>query len=129
MNALHCRISLLLVLLLSLVLPQHRASADAQPMTEKAKIEALISYLENLQDATFIRNGSDYTSKNAAKFLRAKWSAHEEDAQTAADFIAKLASGSSSSGKPYVIKFKDGSQKNSADVLNAQLKKLEAKPK
>ena len=129
MNSTQCRIAILIILLLSFLGPKSRAIAEDQPLTEKAKIESLISYLESLQDATFVRNGSDYTSKNAAKFLRAKWSAHEEDAKTAADFIAKLASGSSSSGKPYTIRFKDGSSKNSGEVLSAQLKKLEAKGK
>jgi hypothetical protein len=129
MNTQSSRITTILLILFAVVVSPFRSHAEEQLLSEKAKIEALISYLETLQDATFVRNGSDYTSKNAAKFLRAKWSAHEEDAKTAAEFITKLASGSSSSGKPYTIRFKDGSSKNSGEVLTAQLKKLEAKGK
>ncbi len=101
---------------------------DAE-MTEPVKIEALISYVENLQDVTFIRNGSDYDAKSAAKFLRAKVKAHSDDAKTATDFIAKLATGSSTTGKPYVLRYKDGSEKPCAEVLTAQLKTLTPTPK
>jgi hypothetical protein len=101
---------------------------DAE-MTEPAKIEALIYYVENLPDVTFIRNGSDYDAKSAAKFLRAKVKAHGDDAKTATDFIAKLATGSSTTGKPYMLRYKDGSEKPCAEVLTAQLKALTPTPK
>jgi hypothetical protein len=68
----------------------------------------MIAYIENLQDVTFIRNGSDYDAKSAAKFLRAEVKAPGEDAKAAADFITKLATGASTTGKPYVLRFKDG---------------------
>lgn len=94
-------------------------------LSESAKIEQLIKHVENLEDAVFIRNGSKYSAANAAKFLRGKRDAHADDARTAEDFIAKLASASSTSGKPYLIRFKDGTEKPCGDVLKAQLKKLE----
>ena len=100
-------------------------SSHAEPAAgEKAKIESLISHLENLKDATFIRNGSDYDPKSAAKFLRGKWQANDKDIKTAADFIAKAATLSSTTGKPYLIRFKDGTQANSGDYLTARLKEL-----
>jgi len=37
-------------------------------ITEKAKIESLISHLEDLNDATFIRNGSEYNAKTLRNF-------------------------------------------------------------
>ena len=101
---------------------------DAE-LSEEAKIEALITYVENLKDVTFIRNGSDYDAKSAAKFLRAKVKAHSDDAKTATEFIAKLATGSSTTGKPYVLRYKDGSEKPCAEVLTAQLKTLTPTPK
>jgi hypothetical protein len=61
--------------------------AAEKPNNEKEKIEALIKHLENLKDATFIRNDSDYTSKTAAQFLRRKWEAQEKEIKTATDFI------------------------------------------
>lgn len=38
-----------------------------------AKIDALISHIETLPDAKTVRSGSEYDSKDAARFLRAKW--------------------------------------------------------
>lgn len=99
-------------------------SADAP---EKAKIESLITHLENLGGATFIRNGSDYDPKTAAKFLRGKWKANDKEIKTAADFIARAASVSGTTGKPYVIRLKDGTETPCAAYLTAQLKNLEAK--
>ncbi|OYW78237.1 MAG: hypothetical protein B7Z37_00060 [Verrucomicrobia bacterium 12-59-8] len=93
-------------------------------VTEKAKIEALISNVEGLENASFVRNGSDYSAANAAKFLRAKWSRHEKEVKTAADFIAKVASASGTSGKPYMIRFNDGKETPCGDYLTDQLKKL-----
>lgn len=113
------------VFLPSAALPLH---AGNPPPGEKAKIEALIGHLETLSGATFIRNGSDYDAKSAAKFLRGKWQAHEKEIQTAGDFIAKAATVSSTTGKPYLIRFKDGTRTKCGDYLTARLKKLEAAP-
>ena len=107
-----------------LLAPSLRAD---EKLTEHAKIEALLGHLEGLQDATFIRNGSEYNSKNAAKFLRGKWDANKKEIHTVQDFIAKAATKSSTTGKPYVIRLKGAAEMNCADYLNAQLKKIEAK--
>lgn len=106
----------------SIFLPAQAAEA----LSEDAKINALISHVEALQDATFIRNGSDYSAKNAAKFLRGKWDSNKKDIVTAKDFIEKAATKSSTTGKPYLIKLKDSAVTPCADYLNAQLKKIEA---
>jgi hypothetical protein len=92
--------------------------------TEKSKIEALITNVQGLENATFVRNGSDYSAANAAKFLRAKWGRHAKEVKTAADFIAKVASESGTSGKSYMIRFKDGKETPCGEYLTAQLKKL-----
>ena len=82
--------------------------------------------MESLKDATFVRNGSDYDPKSAAKFLRGKWQANEKEIKTAPDFIAKAASVSSTTGKPYMIHFKNGKQVKCGEYLTEELKKLEA---
>jgi hypothetical protein len=112
-----------LLLLLALVIPLH---AQTKALTEKAKIEALIAHIEALKDASFVRNGSDANAKTAAKFLRGKWQANDKDIKTAADFIAKAASVSSTTGKPYLIRFKDGTETRCGDYLSTHLKKLES---
>ncbi len=98
-------------------------AAETAPAAEKTKIEALISHIQGLENATFVRNGSDYSAANAAKFLRAKWERNAKDVKTAEDFIAKVASTSGTSGKPYVIRFKDGKETPCGEYLTAQLKK------
>src|SRR5262249_30034719 len=93
--------------------------------SETQKIETLIQHVAEMNDAEFIRNGSAYSSTAAAKFLRLKWRANHSEVKTARDFIDKVASGSGTSGKPYMIRFKDGSVVESRDFLLAVLEKLE----
>ncbi len=100
--------------------------AQTLPNSEKQKIEALIKQIANLKDAKFVRNGSAYNANSAAVFLRRKWEANESEVKTALDFIDKVASFSGTSGKPYLIRFKDGGEIKSRDFLLAQLKKLDS---
>ena len=95
------------------------------PAEEKRKIETLIAQVQTLKDATFIRNGSEYDAKVAARFLRGKWSSNESEIKTAQDFIAKAATSSSTSGKPYMIRFKDSREVACAEYLRGELKKLD----
>ncbi len=100
------------------------SAAETAPADEKAKIEALISHIQGLENASFVRNGSDYSAANAAKFLRAKWEHNDKEVKTAADFIAKVASASGTSGKAYLIRFKDGKEMPCGEYLTALLKKM-----
>ncbi len=100
------------------------AAAD-KPASEKEKIEALIKHVEELKDAVFIRNGTEHDAKTAAKFLRAKWESKEAEIKTAKEFVEKIASASSTSGKPYLIRLKAGKETKSGEYLMAELKKLE----
>jgi hypothetical protein len=93
--------------------------------SENQKIEALIKQITQLSDAQFVRNGSAYNAESAAIFLRRKWQANASEVRTARDFIEKIASFSGTSGKPYLIRFKDGAEVKSRDFLLAELKKLE----
>jgi hypothetical protein len=115
----------LVTILLSLAIGSLGTAADA-PTADTAQIEVLISSIEGLKDASFIRNGSDYDAKTAAKFLRGKWNAHKKEIATASDFIEKAASVSSTSGKPYVIRFKDGKEVKCGDFLKERLAKLKS---
>jgi uncharacterized protein DUF5329 len=99
--------------------------AQILPGSEKQKIEALIKQVANLKDVKFVRNGSAYNADSAAVFLRRKWEANASEVKTARDFIDKVASFSGTSGKPYLIRFKDGKEIQSRDFLVAQLKKLD----
>jgi hypothetical protein len=72
-----------------------------------------------------IRNNQEYPAKTAAQFLRGKWRATLEDITTAQDFIAKVASVSSTTGQPYRIRFSDGHEVLSGDYLRTVLPQLE----
>ncbi len=99
--------------------------AEGLPAAEKTKIEALLTQVGGLGDAKFVRNGKDYDAKSATKFLRGKWEANEEKIHCAEDFIAVAATRSSTTGKPYMIRFKGTPPTPCAGYLTAQLKKLE----
>jgi len=113
-------ISLFLLLGLSF---HHLAQAQALPVDEKQKIEALIKKVAALTDATFIRNGSGYNATIAVTFLQAKWAANAANVKTARDFIDNIAS-MSGAGKPYLIRLKDGREITGRDFLLAELQKL-----
>lgn len=97
----------------------------AEPLTEKQKIEALIKNVEDLKDTKFVRNGSEYDAKSAGTFLRGKLRTQQSELKTAQDFIDKAATVSSTSGKPYLIRFKDGKEVQLAEYLKGELKKLD----
>ena len=105
------------------------ATQAADEKTERQKIEALIKHVEELKDAKFVRNDTEHDAKTAARFLKGKWERNEADIKTAMDFIDKAATKSSTSGKPYLIRFKDGKEMPSADYLKTELKKLEKSAK
>ncbi len=120
------RCSCCTIVLVALLLPLAAATADEKPTTETEKIEALIKHVAGLADAKFVRNGTEYDAPTAAKFLRRKWESQKDEIKTAQEFIDKAASESSTSGKPYLIRFKDGTETKSGEYLKAQLKKLGA---
>ena len=126
------RPSFLVLIACALVVPMSarnvRAAADdAKTRGEDEKIKALIGIVRDLKDATFIRNGDEYDCKAAAEHMERKWKAGRKDIKTARDFIKLAASKSSRSGKPYRIRFKDGTEQTSEAFLTAELEKLEGK--
>ena len=99
---------------------------ETVPLTEAQKIESLIRAVADLQDAVFIRNGTEHTPKEAADHLRMKWKNAGRRVKSAPEFIQYCASGSSLSGKPYEIRLKDGRTVLSRDWLWTELKRMEA---
>ena len=103
------------------------ASASDLPSAEQKKIDALIVEVERMTDAVFIRNGNQYTADLAAEFLRRKWQAYRSEIHSAADFIDKVASFSSTTGKPYSIRWRDGRERLSAEFFRTKLSLLETR--
>ncbi len=111
-----------ILVILFVVLALFPGMVKAQDNIEKKKIEYLISSVENLKGANFIRNGTEYTGKQAVEHLRIKLQIAGGKVQTADDFIRLCASTSSISGKPYMIKSADGKTINSERYFRSKLK-------
>jgi hypothetical protein len=94
-------------------------------LTETQKIEQLIEIIRTLKDAKFIRNGKEYDCTAAAQHMRMKWGYAKDKIKTARQFVKYIASSSSQSGRPYRIRFNDGSEVNSGEFLNKELDRLE----
>jgi len=94
------------------------------PLSETQKIESLITSIETLKGAVFIRNGSEYSAEQAAHHLRMKWDKAGSKVKTAEDFIDKCASRSSLSGQKYQIRFANGKTENSEDYFHDELRKI-----
>ena len=95
---------------------------SAQDKREILKIDFLISSVENLNGAKFIRNNSEYSGKEAAEHLRMKLNNVGNKVQTAEDFIRLCASKSYISGKPYMIRTSDGKTIKSEDYFREKLR-------
>ena len=102
-------------------------SAADLPRAEEKQIEALIAAIERMTDAAFIRNDRPYGSAAAAEFLRRKWRQREAEVGSAEDFIGKVASFSSTTGQPYLIRFSDGRETPCAIFLRTELSSLRKK--
>jgi hypothetical protein len=96
-------------------------SAQAMPPAEEAKVRELIARVEQAQGAVFIRNGTEYSAANAAEFLRRKCGKELAKLASAREFVTACANASSTSGKPYLIRLKDGAARPSAEVLGEWL--------
>lgn len=101
------------------------ASAAPSP-AEQQMIDALIARVATMPDVRFVRNGRDYDARDAARFLREKYKARGQDVDTAEAFIERIASKSSTSGQPYLIRQADGREQPVAEVLRAELVRLRA---
>ena len=112
------------VVFLLLLLPVFAQAQTALP-AEKQKIQKLIQLVADLKNVKFVRNGWTYNADTAATFMRLKWEANGSSIKTARDFIDRVASFSGTSGKPYLIRMKDGTEITSREFLLGELKKLE----
>jgi hypothetical protein len=89
--------------------------------SERAKIERLLSLVEAAKDDVFIRNGEEYSAKEAADHLRAKWNAAGNSIATAEEFIDEIGAKSSLTGEPYHVRVASGAELLASDYLRAKL--------
>jgi hypothetical protein len=72
-------------------------------------------------EVTFIRNGKAHTAREAAKHMQDKYDRFKKEIKTPEDFIRLAASKSEISGRPYLVRTKDGREMKSADWLGVIL--------
>jgi uncharacterized protein DUF5329 len=89
-----------------LLLLQARASAG-ESLNET--IDYLLQYVANSK-AVFIRNGSEHTPAEAADHIKAKYAHFKNQIKTPEDFIRLSASKSLLSGKPYLVRPRNGKE-------------------
>lgn len=97
------------------------AFADPSPQVQQ-QIDHLIAYVRDSK-LTFLRNGAESGSDAAAQHIEEKYKHFKSEIVTARDFIDKAASRSMLSGKPYLVKFPDGSTKEVSEWLRAEVEK------
>ncbi len=102
-----------------------RGSA-AEVASSQVEIEHLLAFVKNLENARFIRNGTEYSAAEAEKHLRAKWQKLRSKITTAEAFVEQCATRSSMSGEVYQIRLSDGTRRPAAELIFAELARLRA---
>jgi hypothetical protein len=90
----------------------HASTAD--------EIEHLLAYVGG-SGCTFLRNGVEYDAAAARKHLETKYGYAKSRVHSADDFVHLLASRSSMTGEPYVVRCGSSSQFRSEDWLMDEL--------
>ena len=115
-----------LVCLLGMALSGLGRAAQATPApAEMSRIEKLLTSLGARRDLRMIRNGTAYDCETAVTFLRRKLAAMGDDVKTAEEFIDRIASRSSTSGQPYLVRLSDGKDVPAGEFLRLELVRLE----
>ena len=100
--------------------------SQTSKFSEKEKITYLLDELEKSK-LIFIRNGDEYSAKDAREHMQKKLDYAGNRITTADQFITYIATKSSFSGKSYFVKYPDGKQIESAVWLRNLLIKIEEK--
>lgn len=112
-------------LLLVLLTCSFVAAAAPLPPAARAEIDGLLSRLET-SACEFNRNGTWHTAAEAKSHLLRKLKYLEDRSAVASaeQFIERAASGSSTTGQPYLVKCGNGAPVPSATWLLAQLQAI-----
>ena len=92
---------------------------------EEARINAMLEGLAQKKDLIFVRNGDEHTCDEAVSHLRLKLGNTRNRIDTAEQFIDKVASSSSITGKPYIVKIPGKSDENAQPFLHALIAQLQ----
>ncbi|WEJ86785.1 MAG: YfeK family protein [Klebsiella huaxiensis] len=85
---------------------------------QEARINAMLDALGQKKDLIFVRNGDAHTCEEAVSHLRLKLGNTRNRIDTAEQFIDKVASSSSITGKPYIVRIPGKSDENAQPYLH-----------
>lgn len=85
---------------------------------QEARINAMLDALGQKKDLIFVRNGDAHTCEEAVSHLRLKLGNTRNRIDTAEQFIDKVASSSSITGKPYIVRISGKSDENAQPYLH-----------
>ena len=88
-------------------------------------IKFLLDYVAK-SDVTFIRNGQEHNAQEAANHIKTKYEHFKGEIKTPEDFIRLAASKSLQTGKPYLVRTKDGKEMRLDKWLTEALKQHRA---
>jgi hypothetical protein len=91
---------------------------------ERARINRLLEAVARRTDIRFVRNGKEYSSTQAADFLRGKLQWRIEKVATMQDFIEQVGTRSTASGEVYLVRLANGQTVTSAEFLTQELRRL-----
>lgn len=109
-------------------------AADSQPTATTQRAEdvavAVEHLLESIRSSTlgFVRNGTEHSGPDAAAHLQRKYEHYRDEIARPEDFIAKAATQSETTGKPYMVKLADDQQVPLAKWLTTRLAEWRAAP-
>lgn len=115
-----------LFLALLMLAPASWARLSAQ---EEARVQAMLTALSQQQGLVFIRNGSEHTREEAVSHLRLKLKNTRNRINTADQFIDKVASSSSITGKPYTVRIPGKGDESAAPFLHRLIAQSDAQMK
>ena len=116
-------IKILLFYFIIFLFPKVELNSESFHLTEKQKINFLLEELER-SNLRFIRNGDEYSAKEAKEHMLKKLEYAGDRVRTAEQFIIYIGTKSSLSGKPYFVLFPDGRKIESGKWLSEKLIKL-----
>lgn len=86
---------------------------------EEARINAMLEALSQQKELVFVRNGDEHTCDEAVSHLKLKLGNTRNRIDTAEQLIDKVASSSSITGKPYIVKIPGKIDENAQPYLHA----------
>lgn len=102
-----------------------KPAAPTPPPAEQKRIAALLDAVEAAEEVTFIRNDEEYPSWAARKWIERKYETYGAGSQTAEEFVARTATRSEKTKKPYMVRFADGRTTESACWLKSLLAEID----